>query len=366
MYRMRLIGDAERDFFNDFIRSSPKPHFLQTYEWGELKKATGWEPLRLMVFKGELPVAAVSLLKRRLPFFNRTILYAPRGPVLGEGCDPEAEDFFWGEVKKIARLNRAIFLKVDPDIPKEDEGYRTRLEKRGFRPAGNRVGFGGIQPRFVFRLDLTPPEEKILAAMEGKTRYNIRLAARKGVQVRVARDRSDLEIFYRLLLETAARDRFLIRACSYFERIWDLFVSRGTAQIFLAEYQGEVIAGALAFHCGERVWYLYGASGNRFRNVMPNHLLQWTMIRWAKELGCRIYDFRGVPGDADPENPLHGLYRFKKGFGARFTEFIGEYDLVLSPFWYFLWTRVLPLYRRLARFLRQGGKKDEALLAGEE
>ncbi|MDH7576619.1 MAG: peptidoglycan bridge formation glycyltransferase FemA/FemB family protein [Bacillota bacterium] len=363
---MRLIGDPERDFFNDFINSSPKPHFLQTYEWGELKKATGWEPIRLLATKGEDPVAAISLLKRRLPFFNRTIIYAPRGPVLGAACDPEAEAFFWSKVKEVARRNRAIFLKADPDIPKEDQNYRVRLEKQGFRPAGTRAGFGGIQPRFVFRLDLAKSEEEILAAMESKTRYNIRLAARKGVRVRVAQDRSDLAIFYDLLTETAERDQFLIRAYRYFEQIWDLFVSRGAARIFLAEYQGEVIAGTLAFHCGDRVWYLYGASGNHFRNVMPNHLLQWTMIRWARDLGCRIYDFRGSPGDADPANPLYGLYRFKKGFGAQFTEFIGEYDLIVSPFWYFLWRQVLPLYRRFARLVRRGDKKSGALLSLEE
>ncbi len=360
MYGVHLIQETERDLFNDFISSSPKPHFLQTYEWGELKKATGWEPLRLLATKEGRPFAAISLLKRRLPFFSRAILYAPRGPILGEECDAEAEDFFWEEVKKTARLHRAIFLKIDPDILKEDESYRLRLEKRGFCPRGNRLGFGGIQPRFVFRLNLTPAEEEILAVMESKTRYNIRLAERKGVRVRTAEDRSDLKTFYDLLAETAARDRFLIRSFHYFEQIWEHFVRRGTARIFLAEYRGRAIAGTLAFHCGDRVWYLYGASSDRFRNVMPNHLLQWTMIRWARELGCRIYDFRGVPGDANPENPLHGLYRFKKGFGAQFTEFIGEYDLIISPFWYFLWTRVLPLYQQILRGLRRRSKEEEA------
>ncbi|HHW39589.1 MAG TPA: peptidoglycan bridge formation glycyltransferase FemA/FemB family protein [Syntrophomonadaceae bacterium] len=357
MYQAHLVDEKDRELFNEFIGSSPKPHFLQTYEWGELKEATGWEPLRLLVTKDGLPIAAISILKRRLPVFNRSIFYAPRGPVIGEGCDPAGEDFFWQEVKRLGRSHRAIFLKIDPDVPEEDTAYKKKLESRGFRPGSGKDGFGGVQPRFVFRLDITPSEEELLAAMEGKTRYNIRLAERKGVTIRAAESRRDLEIFYEILKETAARDGFLIRSFGYFEKMWDLFVTRGRARIFLAEYRGEAIAGTLAFHCGHLVWYLYGASSNRWRNVMPNNLLQWTMIRWARSLGCTVYDFRGVPGTDDPNHPLHGLYRFKKGFGAKFTEFVGEYDLVFSPFWYFLWRRLLPVYLRITH--RRAARQED-------
>ncbi|HAA89180.1 MAG: Aminoacyltransferase FemX [Thermoanaerobacterales bacterium 50_218] len=360
MYQFWLIEEKDKDLFNGFISSSPKPHFLQTYEWGELKKRTGWEPLRVLLTRNGEPIAAVSLLMRSLPAFQRTILYAPRGPIFGERCDQEGEDVFWNEVVKLARRHRAIFLKVDPDVPVNNQEYRLNLEKRGFRPQGTREGFGGVQPRFVFRLDLTPSEEQLLAAMHSKTRYNIRLAMRRGVRVRLAETKDDLKIFYKLLQETAKRDRFLIRSYEYFEGIWDLFVVSGKARVFLAEYQGEIIAGTLAFHCGDRAWYLYGASGNKHRNVMPNHLLQWEMIRWARSLGCKIYDFRGVPGDDNPENPLHGLYRFKKGFGAEFTEFIGEYDLVISPFWYLLWKKLFPWYRRVVQ-----GRLQEESVSGD-
>lgn len=357
MYQVHLIGEEEKELFNHFVSNAPRPHFLQTYEWGELKRGTGWVPLRLLVTRENTPIAAISLLKRAIPFFNRSILYAPRGPVLGRECDEAGEEFFWREVKRLGRRHGAIFIKIDPDIPVEDKPARERLEKFGFRPGGEEAGFGGVQPRYVFRLDLTPSEEELLAGMASKTRYNLRLAIRKGVMVRAAENREDLAVFYNILQETAERDRFLVRNFGYFERMWELFAERGGARLFLAEYRGEVIAGAIAFHCGDVVWYLYGASSNRYRNVMPNNLLQWTMIRWAKSLGCRLYDFRGVPPTDDPNNPLSGLYRFKKGFGARFTEFIGEYDLVLSPFWYFLWRRVLPLYLRFTH-RRKGGDQE--------
>jgi len=136
-------------------------------------------------------------------------------------------------------------------------------------------------------------------------------------------------------------------------------VKRRYAQLFLASYHGEAIAGALAFIMGDKAWYLYGASSNRHRNLMPNHLLQWTMILWAKERGCRSYDFRGVSGDLNPDNPLYGLYRFKKGFEGTLTEFIGEYDRVYSPFLYWLWRKVYPLYAQGFRNLLLGRKRGE-------
>ncbi len=352
MREARLIGPEEKDFFNAFVENSPKPHFLQTYEWGELKRTTGWEFFPLMTFREGRPVAAALLLKRPLPL-GLSFFYAPRGPILGWDCSSEDEDFFWEEVKRLARRHRGVFVKVDPDVPRSDAAYAEMLARRGFRPAGARGGFGGLQPRFVFRLDLGPSPEEILARMAPKTRYNIRLAARKGVRVRPARDKEDLAVFYAILLETARRDGFLVRSYSYFEKMWDLFVARGKARLFLAEYLGEVLAGALAFWCGDKVWYLYGASRSRHRNVMPNHLLQWEMICWARSLGCRVYDFRGVPPGERPGDPLAGLYRFKKGFGAEFTEFVGEHDLVLSPFWYFSWRTLLPCYQRLLRWGRR-------------
>jgi len=223
----------------------------------------------------------------------------------------------------------------------------------------------GIQPRFVSRLDLSPSPEELLERMHPKTRYNIRLTQRKGVTVAEAHRVEDLKTFYKILQETALRDGFLIRSYDYFLTIWKEMVKRKYAQLFLASYHGEAIAGALAFIMGDKAWYLYGASSNRHRNLMSNHLLQWTMILWAKERGCRFYDFRGVSGDLNPDNPLYGLYRFKKGFGGTLTEFIGEYDRVYSPFLYWLWRKVYPLYAQGFRNLLLGRKRRERALLGD-
>ncbi|HHX95677.1 MAG TPA: peptidoglycan bridge formation glycyltransferase FemA/FemB family protein, partial [Clostridia bacterium] len=159
--------------------------------------------------------------------------------------------------------------------------------------------------------------------------------------------------FYDILTVTAERDNFLVRSFEYFETLWDCLVEKGLAKLFMAEYEGHYIAGTLAFIFGDKAWYMYGASSNEHRNVMPNYLLQWTMIQWAKGKGCSMYDFRGVPGNLTEDNPLYGLYRFKKGFAAEYVEFLGEYDLVYSPFYYKAYNSMEKVYSGgVKKFLR--------------
>jgi peptidoglycan pentaglycine glycine transferase (the first glycine) len=287
--KYRVITEAEREEYNRFVGSVPKGHILQSYEWGKVKEATGWQPIRLLIEENGTAVAAISLLKRKLPGSIYCIFYAPRGPVADLNNQTHL-DFLWHVVRQTARRHRAIFLKIDPDVPATDEKFKQHLLSRGFRPARTSEGFEGVQPRFVFRLDITPPLEQLFANLAGKTRYNVRLAQKRGVMVKEDCNRDDLKIFYQVLLETARRDRFLIRAYSYFEEIWTHLVERGLGKLFLAEYQGQVIAGTLAFIFGDKIWYIYGASSNQHRNVMPNYLLQWRMIEWAKEQGYGPYD----------------------------------------------------------------------------
>ncbi|MGI9953110.1 peptidoglycan bridge formation glycyltransferase FemA/FemB family protein [Moorellaceae bacterium AZ2] len=357
----RLIGPAEEKLFDGFIAGHPKGHILQTYAWGQVKAATGWQPLRLVVEQDGRIVAAATLLKRSLPYIGRSIFYAPRGPVV-DFHNPALFDFLLQAVRELALREGAILLKIDPDIPSTDEEVRELLLQRGFRLATEGTGFDGVQPRHVFRLDIRPPLEEIRKNFHPKTRYNIGLAERRGVTIKDDCTLEDLPVFYSILQETALRDRFLIRSYDYFLTLWKELVERGYAKLFMAYYEGQPIAGTLAFILGDKAWYLYGASSNRHRNVMPNYLLQWTMICWAKGQGCTLYDFRGVPGEVSEDHPLYGLYRFKKGFNGVFTEFIGEYDLVYSPFYYRLWRLAQPAHTLFRRFLfwRRKGSSGEA------
>jgi len=347
-WQARLIGPEERDRFNHFTANGPKGHILQSYEWGEIKALTNWEPLRLIIEDEGKIVAALSILKRKLPVINKAIFYAPRGPVV-DLTNYELMDFLWSRVRELAKEHGAIMLKIDPDVSVKNQDFLNYFKRAGFKPVSSGEGFEGTQPRFVFRLDITPSLDELFANLHSKTRYNIRLAQKRGVTVRFAENKDDLKVFYEVLKETAERDHFLIRNYTYFSTMWDQLVENGMAKVFLAEYEGQVIAGTLALIYGDKVWYLYGASSNRHRNVMPNYLLQWTMISWAKENNCRLYDFRGVPGELTEDNPLYGLYRFKKGFNGEFTEFIGEYDLVFDPLMYNLWNIAEPLYYKGVR-----------------
>ena len=355
-YAARWIDSSEHARFNAFLAKHPKGHVLQSWEWGGIKSRTGWRPWRLIVERDGEIAAAVSILERRIPGLRMPIFYASRGPV-ADINDVELLDFILAEIRKLAQKRGAIFLKIDPDIPSSGKKLEQYLLSRGFRSAESGKGFEGVQPKYVFRLDISPEEEVLMANMQQKTRYNIRLAQKKGVGIRKG-TREDLPEFYRVLIETTERDDFLVRAYSYFEDIYDSLVPAGLGELFVAEYEGRIIAGTLAFVLGEKAWYVYGASSNAHRNVMPNYLIQWEMIRWAKSLGCTLYDFRGVPGDLTEDNPLYGLYRFKKGFNGEYTQFIGEWDLVYRPLMYFLWTSLEPIYsgpvKGLLGKLRQG------------
>lgn len=374
MLKSRLLTAEEKDYFNNFLLSAPKGHILQSWEWGELKGKGEWQPYRLIVEREKEqdpakkePVAAISILARRIPVLGKLIFYAPRGPV-GDVHDAELMDFLFAEVKKLAREKGAVFLKLDPDISMEDQKFAEYLQTRGFKAAGKGEGFEGIQPKFVFRLDLAPDTETLFQNFHQKTRYNIRLASKKGVTVRENCGKEDLPAFYEILKETTERDKFLVRSYRYFEEMWDLLAPSGFLKLFMADYENRPIAGTLAFLFGDKAWYIYGASSNRDRRVMPNYLLQWTMIKWAKEKDCNLYDFRGVSGNLAEDNPLYGLYRFKKGFNGIFTEFVGEYDLVFLPFYYRLWNTLEPVYQKNIRRLialkkvlkGQGGARNDS------
>lgn len=359
MFTTRIIDIKEKDRYNDFVRRHPKGHFLQTWEWGEVKRGMGWQPLPLVLEQDGIIKGSLLILKRRLPLpgIKRCIFYAPRGPVVDIENLELCRALFAG-AERAARDHGAVFLKIDPDVPASREDFKHILHECQFHHNDTGLDFEGVQPVFVFQLDITLPSEKLLANMHGKTRYNIKLAGKKGVTVRRAANKADLVAFYEVLQETAARDHFLIRGYEYFSIIWDKMVENGLAQIFLAEFEGKVISAALALILGAKTWYLYGASSNQYRNVMPNYLIQWEMICWAQEQGCRVYDFRGVSGDLDENNPLYGLYRFKKGFNGDLVEFVGDWDRVYSPAFYCAWTRLLPFYMKNIRGLLQKHRQE--------
>ncbi len=321
------IGPSTYEEYDRFVASHPRGHFMQTRMWGKHKSSWQWEGLLRRDAGGKV-TGSFAVMLRRVPGTPYSMMYGCRGPV----CDTEdletARELLEG-AKALAKKRRCYILKVDPDVKSDNAAFAALLTELGFTPPPDHKNFESIQPRYVFRLDIDGrTEENLLNAFESKTRYNIRLAQRKGVTVRVCGDEA-VDDFSRIMNETGSRDHFIVRSAAYFR---SLLVCLGdNARLYMAYHDDRPIAGTIAIRFAGKVWYLYGASSNEGRNLMPNYLLQWEMIRWALDSGCFLYDFRGVSGDLSPDNPLYGLYRFKKGFTGEFTEFIGEYDYVLKP-----------------------------------
>lgn len=343
MITLREVTDA--DFWDTAVTSLPLHHVLQSWAWGEFKARWGWRPRRFLWERGNTPVAAAQMLLRPIPLTPFRMAYVPKGPVLDPADQPLVEQVL-ADLEQLATRQRCVFVKIDPDVPADHPVFVTSLRRRGWRFSPEQVQF-----RNTATLDLTLDEETLLANMHQKTRYNIRLAARKGVTVR-AGDEGALSLFYAMYQETAERNGFLIRPAAYYLDVWRDFLRRGMAHLLLAWYAGEPIAGLLLFRYGKKVWYFYGASTNKCRHTMPNHLLQWEAIRWAKRQGALIYDFWGAPDVLDESDPLWGVWRFKRGFAPDFREQVGAWDYTAYPSLYRIVVSGLPALRRLWRTLR--------------
>mgnify|MGYP001048111846 CR=1 FL=1 len=346
---MRPIFSVEPDDWDRFVAERPNGHVLQTSPWGTLKAQFGWSDTRVALTRGDQIVAGAQVLFRRLPAGIGTLAYVPKGPVV-DWASKEESARLMAALDRAARAQGTIALSVEPNQP-DDASQRRTLRSLGFRPAP----FGAVQPRRTLVIDITPKEDDILMAMKSKTRYNIRLAGRKGVTIREG-GADDVSTFNELLAATAERADFGVHPPAYYEAAYRLFAPRDWAQILLAEVEGQAVAGLMVFAIAPRSWYFYGASINAHREKMPTYLLQWEAIRWAKARGCETYDLWGVP-DADEEtledqftersDGLWGVYRFKRGFGGDLVRSVGTWDRVQAPLRYQLYKGALSLRSRL-------------------
>lgn len=360
-----LAGDSDRIFWNEFAAQSPEGDVLQAWEWG-LVKSPDWTPIRFGVFRDGVIVAGIALLRRTLPVVG-AYYYASRGPLLADWSDEPALRALLAIVKERAKQDNAAFFRIDPAIPIEQAEAVALLKSLGFAPAvgTDAQGFGGMQPRCVMQLDLAGrPLDEIRASFKGQTRRNIKLALEKHrVEVLTETTRDDLAIFHELYKVTAERDGFRPYSLGYLQTLWDNLAPVGMVKLFLTRYQCQYLSGSICFTIGDKAWYVFGASSNEHRNVMPNYAMQWAMIAWAKELDCRWYDFRGVSprrrqegeaaADLEQEDHLQGLNRFKEGFSPRYVEYIGEWDMVYNKAAYWAFTVGRPAAQKVARRMRR-------------
>jgi peptidoglycan pentaglycine glycine transferase (the first glycine) len=370
---MQIFNQTPEDW-DRMITRLPLPHLLQTWEWSLVKAKYGWQPTPLIWRSAnDEPVAAAMVLKRSLPvggFARRMgIMYIPKGPHM-DWSDVELRRRVLGDLQSFAHSHGAIFIKIDPDVelgkgipgsPEEvEEGdglaVQSDLKQRGWSFSHDQVQF-----RNTVMIDLTASEDEMLARMKQKTRYNVRLAAKKGVHVRSG-TAADLPLVYKMYAETSIRDEFVIREEAYYQAAWQIFMGnplatigqQPSAEVLIAEVSSKAVAAVSIFYFAGVAYYLYGMSSDEHREKMPNYLLQWEAMRRAKALGCTCYNLWGAPDRFDESDLLWGVFRFKEGLGGYVLRTIGAWDLPTSPLLYKLYTQTLP---RVLDIMRLRGRR---------
>lgn len=325
---MEILNPSQYGEYEEFCENHPNGEVTQSVKWHGVKNNWGHEVVVSRDSGGKI-AGGMSVLVRKTPLMGMSMLYAPRGPVCDRYDREVMEDLKRG-ADALAKKHRAHIFKIDPDVAATDERFISMATAMGFKQFKGPEGFETIQARFNYRLYLKGrTEDEILMSLTQQTRRNIRIAQKHNVEVRVC-SKEYLGDFVRIMQVTGERDGFNVRSQSYFER---MLASLGeNCRLYMAFYEGEPVAGAITTNYAGKTCYIYGASDNVHRNVMPNYLVQWEMIKWAVETGCTVYDFQGVSGNTeDTENHLYGLYRFKKGFNGTLDELCGEFDYIYRP-----------------------------------
>ena len=309
--------------------SSFTPHLLQSALWGKFKAGFGWKP---EVFRSTS--AQAQVLFRRLPL-GLSLAYLPKGPV---GTDWAS---LWAQIDAVCKQHRAVFLQVEPDLAEGDLTNDLTDQMQGFS-----VEPHTIQPRSTILVDLTTDEDELLSRMKQKTRYNIRLAEKKGV---VVRESDDIQGFYQLMQTTGTRDGFAVHDISYYQRAYEIFSPSGACVLLGAFHDDQPLAYLMLFLSGVRSWYFYGASDDASRNLMPTYLLQWEAMRWSKAHGAAFYDLWGIPDASEDEleqkfmersDGLWGVYRFKRGFGGEVVRSAPAFIRVYKPLLYRVYQKI--------------------------
>jgi lipid II:glycine glycyltransferase (peptidoglycan interpeptide bridge formation enzyme) len=323
---MELIKiDSQRQLDQFVISQSDQygSEFAQSWIWGEREAAAGKNIVRWGVSRADRLLAVMTAIKKELPG-GLFYWYAPRGP-LG---DPAAIKFLLSELKKTAG---GMFLRCEPRLNTID--YLSSVGDGRFKL----VKTIDWQPKQSWVLDLDSSEADILGGMHQKTRYNIRLAEKKGVEIK---ESADFEEFWRLINLTGERDSFRLHGREHYRRLLE---GNSAMKLYLAVYQGKNIAAGIFSFWGDKATYLHGASDNELRNLMAPYLLQWEMIKKAKKDAYKYYDFYGID-----EKKWPGVTRFKLGFGGRRVAYPGTFDVVFCPIFYFIYNQL----RRVRRLIK--------------
>ncbi len=336
----RMIDLAEQPYseadaeWDAFVANHPQGSILQTTNWARLKNRFGWSSQRVWMRRGGRLVGGAQVLFRSVGLGIVKLGYVPHGPLV-DWNDDEQVAVVMNYIDQAAYQRGAGLVKIEPRLWQHDlpaERWEALARAHGCDPNTDT-----IQPPRTILIDLRPREDDILAAMKQKTRYNIRLAEKKGVTVRQG-TAADIPAFVQLMRQTGERDGFGIHDAQYYRAAFELFAP-DQASLLVAEFEGRPLAGAMVFALGRTAAYFYGASSDEERSRMPAYAVQWAAMRWAKARGCATYDMWGIPdapedeleaGFTDRQDGLWPVYRFKRGFGGEVVRTVGAADRVYN------------------------------------
>lgn len=327
----RILYNEEKEQYDKVIS-----HPIQTWAWGDFQIGEGHKVYRLGVFDNQKMISGYTVSFHTLPKLNYTVGTILRGPKI--------DDDMIKNIKKIAQDENAIFVKFEPDVIQKEYDQNLNLEKNN--PVDTNFPSLVISPKVAFYphsfvIDLTKTEEELLASMSTKTRYNIKLANRHNVTVSKETHDNGFEIYLKLLMSTTKRQGFYLHTESYHRNLWQKLKDTGLVDIFIASHDGEVLAAFMLFKCKDRLFYPYGASIDKKREVMAPNLLMWEAIKYGQSLGLKSFDTWGCLGPNAKEGEQgFGFHKFKQGYGGTLIQFMGTYDLVINQSLYKIYNAI--------------------------
>lgn len=334
------VDAAHAQELDEFVRTQGNCQFMQTSLWGRVKRDWSWYGILRRDAAGRI-TGTMALLRHNIHALHTCLLYCPCGPVFSDG-DAVTFHELVDAAKMLAKRLGAYLLRIDPRVSAQDDAFAEAVKREGFA-VNAATDFSLFQPRMAYVLDLTGMTPETLAAQYHRsTRYNIHHAVRNGITVRRG-SAEDLPQFCRMMEQVAEKNGFTPRGEAYFRAMLEEMPQN--ARLYLAQYEGKTVAGAIFVFFGGQASFMYGCSDTENRAEHPNELIQFAAQCDALAQGCTVFDFRGVEGYPTPDNPKFGLHRYKAGFGARFCEYIGQCDLVLRPAMY----RLVSLAQKLRR-----------------
>ena len=332
----REVLESEKEKYNQVVS-----HPLQSFEWGDFRKKLGIKVIRVGRFEGKDITAGFQFTIHRLPRVSATVGYFPKGGLL----DDQAIE----TLLSLGRQEKCIFVKIEPSVEKEpaEKWLEKHLNSQSLdlRPA--------VRPlftKYTFQIDLQKSEDELLKSLSSKTRYNIRLAGRKGVEIINDDSKESFGEYLKLVEETTQRQQYYAHNQSYHRLMWQTLQPAGIAHLLKAVYRGETLASWIVFTFNGVGYYPYGASTRKYKELMASNLLMWEAIKFAKTKDCHTFDMWGSLGpNPDEKDPWYGFHRFKAGYGGRLVEFAGSYDLVLQSRLYGLYNLVDKLRWKMLR-----------------